>query len=328
MSDMADGSAGVWQHISQRTPAPERDEIAQLIGHKIIDQNKVRHDYFRCRISQFRSTHHFILQDLFMELTALKDIIFEASGGRAGSSSTGGRNKRASGLRGLSLAQQFSQLHYQDSEKSFTNDEIFSIRSFTLEIVNERMDDIRQCFEAEKAEIELEIERLTDSLDEDYGADASNDSDAKVAKSMSNLSIHTSSAPSPVPTDRLELCSMCNIKRPTGHMVSGASRNTSFSFVCSTCETARNRREAKMGTVLSSSSTRAAGHGLSHSQNTPANLTSVEDNHLNSPRRDIRRNNNEDSPDSAPKISPRGASSKFRNRIDSARYEHHFIDEF
>lgn len=41
MSDMVDGSAGVWQHISQRTPVPERDEIAQLIGHKIIDQNKV-----------------------------------------------------------------------------------------------------------------------------------------------------------------------------------------------------------------------------------------------------------------------------------------------
>jgi len=42
MSDVMDSSAGVWQHISQRTPAPERDEIAQLIGHKIIDQNKVR----------------------------------------------------------------------------------------------------------------------------------------------------------------------------------------------------------------------------------------------------------------------------------------------
>jgi len=259
-----------------------------------------------------------------MELTALKDIIFEASGGRAGSSSTG-RNKRATGLRGLSLAQQFSQLHYQDNEKSFANDEVFSIRRFTLEIVNERMEDIRQCFEAEKAEIELEIERLTDSLDEDYGADASNDSDVKIAKSMSNLSIHTSSAPSPVPTDRLELCSVCNIKRSAGQMSSGASRNAS-SFVCNTCETTRNRREAKMGTVQSSSSNRVGG--LSHSQSTPANLTSAEESHMSSPRRDVRRNNNEDSPDSAPKISPRGASSKFRNRIDSARHEHHFIDEF
>lgn len=256
----------------------------------------------------------------------MKDIVFEASGGRAGSNST--KHKRASGLRGLSLAQQFSQLHYQDSNKSFANDEIFAIGKFTLEVVNERIDEIRDCFEAEKAEIEIEIERLTDSLDGDYGADATNDSDAKISKSMSNLSIHTSSAPSPVPVDRMELCSVCSIKRPSSQMIPSISRASSSALVCTTCETTRNRREAKMGTVLAANTSRAP-NGLSHSRSTPANLTSTEESHLSSPpNRDARRNNNEDSPDSAPKVSPRGASSRFRNRIDSARHEHHFIDEF
>lgn len=38
---MVEDNLSVWQHIMQCTPPPERDEIAQLIGHKLIDQNKV-----------------------------------------------------------------------------------------------------------------------------------------------------------------------------------------------------------------------------------------------------------------------------------------------
>lgn len=36
-----ENNASVWQHIVQRSPVPERDEIAQIIGHKLIDRNKV-----------------------------------------------------------------------------------------------------------------------------------------------------------------------------------------------------------------------------------------------------------------------------------------------
>lgn len=261
------------------------------------------------------------------ELMALKDIIFEASGGRAGHNKGSGRNKRASGLRGLSLAQQFSQLHYQDTEKSEDHDGIFGIKSFNYEIVAAQLQEIRDSFEAEKVAIEQEIERLTDSLDGDYGEDTMNESDSKITKSMSTLSIHTA----PVPVERLELCSVCNVKRPISQMVSGGAKNIA-SVVCTSCETTRNRREAKMGSVLatSSSHTQNNHYSLSHSRSTPAGLaTSTEDLHLSSPPvRTARHNNNEDSPDSARKLSPRGATSKFRNRIDSARHEHHFIDEF
>lgn len=45
---MMDDNASVWQHIMQYTPLPERDEIAQLIGHKIIDQNKVGKGLSNC----------------------------------------------------------------------------------------------------------------------------------------------------------------------------------------------------------------------------------------------------------------------------------------
>jgi len=261
------------------------------------------------------------------ELSALKDIIFEASGGRAGQNKNSGRNKRASGLRGLSLAQQFSQLHYQDNEKSSDIDGVFGIKKFTTEIVIARLEEIRDCFEAEKVAIEHEIERLTDSLDGDYGDDGMNESDSKVTKSMSTLSIHTA----PVPVERLELCSVCNTKRPASQIIPSASKSAT-GMVCTSCETTRNRREAKMGSVLATSSSQAqnAHNNLSYSRSTPMGLVaSTEDLHLSSPPvRSARHNNNEDSPDSARIVSPRGATSKFRNRIDSARHEHHFIDEF
>lgn len=275
-----------------------------------------------------------------MELMALKDIIFETSGGRPNSEGTG-KNKRASGLRGLSLAQQFSKLHYEDSEKSFTSDEIFSIKQFTLEIVTFRLEDIRECFDAEKIEIEQEIDRLNNTLDGDYGAD---ESDSNVAKSMSKLSILTGAAsPSPVPAERTELCSVCSTKRPYHQLQQAANRGSSSSFICTACETTRNKREAKMGTISALSSAHrgsnntGSNNGLSHSQSTPANLTSpqlVERDHLSSPPdRVVHRNNNEESPDGAGAKSsgrrgPVTGSSKFRNRIDSARFDHHFSDAF
>ena len=143
---------------------------------------------------------------------------------------------------------------------------------------------------------------------------------------MSTLSIPTA----PVPVERLELCSICNTKRPASQMISGASKSLA-GLVCTSCETTRNRREAKMGSVLTSSSqAQSTLNTLSHSRSTPVGLAaSTEDLHLSSPPvRSARHNNNEDSPDSARQLSPRGATSKFRNRIDSARHEHHFIDEF
>lgn len=252
-----------------------------------------------------------------LELAALKDIIFE-SGAEASI-----KNKKTSGLRGLSLAQQFSKLHYEDSDKSFTTDVIYDLKTFTLEIVALRIDEIRESFENEKLEIEREIDRLNDSLDGDYGADAANESDSKISKTMSKLTIHAVPVPLSLSTE-MDMCSVCSSRRPANLLF---QRGSSSGFICATCETMRNKREAKMGTV---NSTNKVNGGLSHSRSTPVVTSLNEDTHLSSPpQRDVRRNNNEDSPDSARTQSPRGgASSKFRNRIDSARHEHHFIDEF
>lgn len=41
MSAGYDFNAGLWQYISQHSPAPERDEIAQIIGRSLINRNAV-----------------------------------------------------------------------------------------------------------------------------------------------------------------------------------------------------------------------------------------------------------------------------------------------
>ena len=82
------------------------------------------------------------------------------------------------------------------------------------------------------------------------------------------------------------------------------------------------------GSVNNGSYNRGNGMRMVHSQSTPAHM-SVNDEAAScsgSPFENNRRSNNENSPDGAPK-SARG-SSRFRSRLDSARNQHHFLDEF
>jgi hypothetical protein len=38
---MDNESEGIWSHIIKNSPSPEHDEISQLIGKKLIDDNQV-----------------------------------------------------------------------------------------------------------------------------------------------------------------------------------------------------------------------------------------------------------------------------------------------
>lgn len=41
MSSVYDSSDGLWQYITQHSPPPEREEIAQIIGRSVINRNAV-----------------------------------------------------------------------------------------------------------------------------------------------------------------------------------------------------------------------------------------------------------------------------------------------
>lgn len=271
---------------------------------------------------------------MLLELKALKDIVFEMSGGRVNAENNWGKSKKT-GRRAISEARQYSQLYYHNNNAKDLSafKSVYGMQHFTAEIIVDMVDSVRDCFEVERREIEQEIDRLNDSLDGNF---EEMESDVKMTKSFEKVSI---GSPSPVPNEKMELCSMCSVRKPASSFDN--------SLVCSTCHLSRQRREAKLGSgnntsarnTTSSSSSNNLGGSLHHSQSTPTQLTAE------MARLDISgpafqynsRNNNEDSPDSAPissgKSSSRGgsaggAASKFRNRLDSARHEHHFLDEF
>lgn len=305
------------------------------------------------------------------ELVALKDIIFESSGGRVSSANNWGKSKKVSGRRAISEARQYSQLHYGEDNirESTILDVIYGMKQFTLDIVNYRLEDIKESFEKEKQELNQEIERLNNSLAGDFNADDefNDEIEESLPKSLSTMTLqhHTGSTnnnnnsnssnysnnsnSSPVPSDRMEVCTVCNIKRPVSSMM--PSTGSKFSsqgsgVICTMCHTTRAMREAKISGGGSRSShttdttTNVGRHAittgsssLAHSRSVPAHLhipttTTTSSSKLQVDMKEIalpRRNNNEDSPEPAPKSA---RSSRFRNRLDSARHEHHFLEEF
>lgn len=306
---------------------------------------------------------------------ALKDIIFESSGGRVSSANNWGKSKKVSGRRAISEARQYSQLHYGEDNirESTILDVIYGMKQFTLDIVNYRLEDIKESFEKEKQELNQEIERLNNSLAGDFNADDEFNAEIEesLPKSLSTMTLqhHTGSTnnsisssnynsnsnSSPVPSDRMEVCTVCNMKRPVSSMMPSISSNNSISsksftqgsgVICTMCHTTRAMREAKISGGGSRSShttdtttTNVGRHAittgsssLAHSRSVPAHLhvpnTNTTSSTLQVDMKEItlpRRNNNEDSPEPAPKSA---RSSRFRNRLDSARHEHHFLEEF
>ena len=275
--------------------------------------------------------------------------------GSGTSDSTSGRGKKASGKRAISEARQYSQLHYSEdfTREPTILDTMYNIKSFSLDFVASRMYDIKDAFAVEQTELECDIKRLNETLDGEVnfgsGCDLSFDNDSNnsnLVSSMANISLTKSSSaatvtttnpsPNPVHIDRLEMCSVCSQRKPSqtistisggGNKIRGGSGSIAV-FVCAACQIARTSRDAKLG-----------GHNnnntMSHSRSVPANVTSS----AAAPKRAVspaaaqinRHNNNDDSPDAAQKPSSRGSgggSSRFRSRLDSARHEHHFLDEF
>jgi hypothetical protein len=281
---------------------------------------------------------YLICQDLISELKALKDIVFESSGGRMCKDNNWGKSKRTTGRRAISEARQYSQLHYgEDSMRETTTyDAVYGVGTFTFESVLCRIEEIRECFEAEKNEICQEIDRLNDILSGDIGADGdmSMECERGLPKSFSALSVGTSHA---VPQDRMETCSVCNARRESSTMtVNNATSKTGGrpgGLVCNVCQVTRSIMEAKISSgPRHSNGVSAATSTLSHSQSTPAHLFAsaagaVKLDTAAAVREgsDHKHNNNADSPGDAPHSA---RSSRFRSRIDSARHEHHFLEDF
>lgn len=245
-----------------------------------------------------------------------------------------GKAKKATGRRALSEARQYSQLHYGDEtlREASVLDVIFAMNSFTTESVTENVDLIREGFNLESTEINQDIDRLNDSLSGDFGADCDTSVDYSLTlpSAMGALSLSAN----PVPSERMELCCVCNVKRPVSSLIqtNTAGRRgpleSNGQTMCTMCHTTRMMREAKISSNSSNSSissvNSAINRGLTHSQSTPSHLHLESD--VSTVSANKRHSNNEDSPDGAPK-SARGGS-RFRSRLDSARNQHHFLDEF
>ena len=298
-----------------------------------------------------------------MELRALKDILFEMSGAR-----TSNDGKKITGKRALAQARQYSQLNYTDeiSGDSSVLDALFNMKSFTLEIVADRLDDIHECFKVENAGLESFIARLTDNLDSDsITAGCTSNSfdlgskhgdsvdDAGIAQAMSKVNLternnrnatsttgngnnsnpsssgnSRSNSSSALPGDKMEVCTVCSVKKNVT-LLSSAVVNTAAAFVCSTCQTKKIRRDAKLGTNSGSSTSHATSSGMISSRSTPAGVRTdahFEETQANQAESSNQHNNNDDSPDARPKSASR--TSKFRSKLDSARFDRHFMEEF
>mmetsp|Transcript_10763 Transcript_10763/g.17557 ORF Transcript_10763/g.17557 Transcript_10763/m.17557 type:complete len:477 (-) Transcript_10763:172-1602(-) len=152
----------IWYHIRMCSPMPERDEIAQMIGLKLIDESK----------------------NLWIELRALKDIIYDMAGGDMvidglwasggdGSNNTSQVKKKTGGKRGITDARNFSQLHYnsstsdggQQNEAGWLMDDLLQCKYFTAETIGFKLDDIREAMQLEIKGLEVDIERLNIYLD-------------------------------------------------------------------------------------------------------------------------------------------------------------------
>lgn len=370
--DRQDYIHGVWKHVFSLSPIPERDELSRLIGKKLIDDN----------------------ENLWIELGALKTIVFEMTGSTAAIDSIGRRNGKskpyASGKKSLVAAMSYSQLHYQNdtpSNGSEALDAVYGTKRFSVELLSAPdkafgtlMDCIRFALKEEKWELERGIEQISCALEGDldslagaqFTSATSSDSQklhsrgiapsdgymigstscSSLLHNSKSAAIHSRSSssrgamdldqPDYSERDGVRLCLLCSaVIDPVGH-----NADTRIS-VCTSCNSGENNRakgklKCSKGKeqLRNSTGDPAAVHSsadtaVRHKHSTESTVrasSSSNSSHINSNSSgggDSSHHYSNQSPNSN-NSSPRSGAgtSKFRNRLNSARHELHFLDEF
>ncbi len=297
----------------------------------------------------------FCSQNLWRELQALKSIIFEINGytnnvstsfNKDASKETNVKSK-SNGKRSILNAKSFSSLYYDNVESSTTNgslqmEAIYNMTDFSLEQIITSLEIIRSALESETADLETEVQKLNREMDSQSESNVfvfnSSGADTKQNNSKSQHNI-----------DRGDfVCRLCN-KRSTASVVvptAGGARQShlaaqydsksddhSESDVCTSCKEFQERRDAKINGKTNNSSTThnssSGGQNSSVNKNNSVTIQSIPDIDLSS--LSTLNGNNNQSTDSSAKSTPRSGgakSSRFRSRLNTARDELFFLDEF
>ena len=318
----------------------------------------------------------------------LKEIVYQS----CDSVETSAKKVKASGIRAITQARNFSQLYYDESNilnggMTFTSashepsilDEFYELKSFNLDLLVQHLHFIQDVFKFERDMLDKSVEQLLLRLDNDinnkldmegmqlssleadmsYLDDAPKDQEHKgsgkpVKASHKSISIDNSS---------VDLCTVCRVNTIGKKKDKGVLGSKNGVSVCTTCQHAKSKlvnsrsdvmiskheetlnhsnvAEAKIGKHMKLKSTvkplgspdakRAIGSSLEfvhvlniNNSSTTITYTGSDSYSNNSTASDSLHNNNEDSPGS---MTP-SRSGRFRSRLNSARSELHFLDEF
>ncbi|KAJ1408752.1 hypothetical protein B484DRAFT_403420 [Ochromonadaceae sp. CCMP2298] len=309
-----------------------------MIGFKVVDDNKT----------------------LWLEVKALKDIIFEMAGGQDIIDSLNGRSgQKVGGRRAIADARNYSQLHYNKTKSSV--DELFACPRFSLDSVGAQVLKIREGFAAEASELERDVDRLTAGLDGDVGDFL----DTGMASLTLDESVKDMKVQGKAEAQRAEDKGVNFVKSGThqvdkGEKVDKGGRKQKDDELCTLCGTKRTKRTKSVPnkgnpTLCLGCQTRKAkkeqegARNMHTSQSAPValktslslaqgDMTEWEGQGREGQGQGRPHNNNDDSPEakhthlsssSSGRISSSGGTpSKFRSRLDAARCDLHFLDDF
>lgn len=274
-------------------------------------------------------------------MKAFKAILFEMGSNSLDNAlrqnvGTSGTNRRG-GKSSIAKAKNFSNLYYttKEGENEFN---IYTMKNFTLDSVQNMRSEIKESMDEERISLEKEIVKLNNEMDNQsesvaYGCD---ESASLTSLNTSFLSLDLSSL----------TCTVC--KKPSTRVDPARTNKLGTQFVCSICKKGsthifRNNeshesmiQDFSKKLMLSSQSEAM----LSSSNNSNSYLThssSTSNDYLDDSSPHPHPNNNDSSPVSfmSVPVSSRSTlssggrgSSKFRSRLNSARDELHFLDEF
>jgi hypothetical protein len=328
-----DELAGIWAHIVKYSPPQEFNEIKKVVGSDVIEDN----------------------QSLWREVKALKSILFEM-GSNSLDNIVRQSNVGRGGKHSIAKAKNFSNLYYTQGKENEFN--IYSIKTFSLDSITSDLSDIKDAMEAEHTFLEKEVNHLNNEMD--------NQSESMISLDESTSGLNSNFSSMDLSSMTCSICksklSMIVDPSRRGQLPNSSSSSSRFNnslqtYTCSICKEKKSIQESKLygsnvgrntGTrhpdetfiqdfsqklFLSSQSEAILQHSPLSSSNSYLSSDSNDDHRP-------RGSNNNDSPPGSLSLSVpvssrsslssggRGSTSKFRSRLNSARDELHFLDEF
>jgi hypothetical protein len=284
-------------------------------------------------------------QNLWRESLAIKSIVIDLNVPKS-VSLNGNEKAKTTGKRSILTAKSFSTLHDDecDSKTSITpglrTKKIQNISRFTLESIVSLVADIRRGLENENSELEMEVDRLNREMESQAESVFTFNGNNNNSSSDFNSTTVTKSA---YAVQKSNQCKLCGVKLftardpPLGSRASTVAADPSENM-CNECDALCLRRD---GSLLSGSHPPVRTTSFSTGTSTGGGVSGVSDQFAQMsmlpPLPLSSMNNNQRSSSSSlsssststPRSGSNGAtSSRFRSRLNTARDELFFLDEF